>query len=121
MTLGEKIRSLRKAKLMSQGELAAQIGAHVTHISRLEKGRYSPSLEILKKLAETFEVTLDFLAFENMEDLEPAKLKDKTLYEKMKIIDTLEEKDRGIITGVIDAFLVKQQMWGVLKKLNAQE
>jgi hypothetical protein len=34
----------------------------------------------------------------------------------MKLIDELEEKDREIIQGVVDAFLVKQQMWNVLNK-----
>ncbi|MFH0725194.1 MAG: hypothetical protein V2B19_02380 [Pseudomonadota bacterium] len=67
MTIGEKIKNLRKNKKWSQAELAGHV-------------------------------------------------KDKTLYEKMKLIDTLEEADRSVISGVIDAFLTKHQMWQVLNK-----
>ena len=73
-------------------------------------------LDLLKKISEVFEVTADYLVFDDMENVGPINLKDKSLYEKMKLIDELEEKDRTIIHGVIDAFLVKQQMWNVLNK-----
>ncbi len=116
MRLGDKIKKLRKDRKWSQAEMAEKIGVHVTHISRLETERYTPSLDMLKKLASVFEVTADYLIFENMENIGPVNFKDKSLYEKMKLIDELEEKDRTIIHGVIDAFLVKQQMWNVLNK-----
>ena len=116
MKLGDKIKKLRKDRKWSQAEMAEKIGVHVTHISRLETERYTPSLDMLKKLAAAFEVTTDYLVFENMENIGPVNFKDKSLYEKMKLIDELEEKDRTIIHGVIDAFLVKQQMWNVLNK-----
>jgi transcriptional regulator with XRE-family HTH domain len=116
MKLSEKIKKLRKDRKWSQSELAEKIKVHVTHISRLETERYSPSFDMLKKLAEAFEVTTDYLVFDSMENVGPINLKDKTLYEKMKLIDELEEKDRAVIHGVIDAFLVKKQMWNVLNK-----
>ena len=116
MTIGEKIKKLRKNKKWSQAELAGHVDVHVTHISRLETERYAPSLDLLKKLAEAFEVTTDYLLYENADNTGPLNFKDKTLYEKMKLIDTLEETDRSVISGVIDAFLTKHQMWQVLNK-----
>jgi transcriptional regulator with XRE-family HTH domain len=116
MTIGEKIKNLRKNKKWSQAELAGRVGVHVTHISRLETERYAPSLDLLKKLAEAFEVTTDYLLYESADNIGPLNFKDKTLYEKMKLIDTLEEADRSVISGVIDAFLTKHQMWQVLNK-----
>jgi transcriptional regulator with XRE-family HTH domain len=116
MTIGEKIKNLRKNNKWSQAELAGRVDVHVTHISRLETERYAPSLELLKKLAEAFEVTTDYLLYESADNIGPLNFKDKTLYEKMKLIDTLEEADRSVISGVIDAFLTKHQMWQVLNK-----
>ena len=116
MNLAEKIRKLRKDRKWSQGELAEKIKVHITHISRLETERYAPSVDMLKKLAGAFEVTSDYLLYDDMENIGPMNFKDKPLYEKMKLIDELEEKDREIIHGVVDAFLVKQQMWNVLNK-----
>ena len=114
MKLSDKIKKLRKDRRLSQAELAEKLNIHVTHVSRIETERYTPSLDLLRKLAEVFEVTTDYLVFDNIENLGHIDLKDKTLFEKMKLVDNLDEKDRSIIHGVIDAFLVKKQMWNVL-------
>lgn len=114
MKLGDKIKKMRKDRKWSQADLADKLSIHVTHVSRIETERFTPSLDLLKKLAEVFEVTTDYLIYEDMENVGPINLKDKTLFEKMKLVDDLEEKDRSIIHGVIDAFLVKKQMWKVL-------
>ena len=116
MKMNEKIKVLRKERNWSQSDLAEKIDVHITHISRLETGRYTPSLKLLKKLAELFEVTTDYLLYESVDNLGPINLEDKTLYEKMKLIENLNDSDRTIILGVIDAFLVKHQMWDVLNK-----
>jgi len=112
----DKIKKLRKERKLGQAELAQKLGVHTTHLSKIETGRYMPSLELLMKIAEVFEVTTDFLLYDNMDNIGPLNLQDKTLYEKMKLVDDLDEKDRLIIHGVIDAFLTKQQMWNVLNK-----
>ncbi len=116
MKLGDKIKKLRKDRKWSQADLAEKVNVHVTHINWLETKRYTPSFDLLKKLAEALEVTTNYLIFENMENIGTINLKDKTLYDKMKLIDTLEEKDRRTILGVIDVFLVKRQIWNVLNK-----
>ena len=119
MEMHEKIRTLRKERKWSQAELAQKLGVHTTHISRIESPKFSPSLELLRKMAEVFEVTADYLIFESMDNLGPINLQDKSLYEKMKLVDDLEDNDRSIIHGVIDAFLTKRQMWNVLNKQAA--
>jgi transcriptional regulator with XRE-family HTH domain len=119
MNMNEKFKILRKRKKWSQAELAEKLEVHITHISRLETGRYTPSLKLMKKLAELYEVTTDYLLYDEIDNVGPINLEDKSLFEKMKLIDKLEEKDRRVIVGVIDAFLVKQQMWTVLNKAEA--
>jgi transcriptional regulator with XRE-family HTH domain len=115
VTLGEKIKKLRKDRKWSQGQLAEMLGVHVTHVSRIETGRYAPSLELLKKLAETLDVTTDFLLYESTSDQGSVMLEDKSLYERMKLIEELEERDRAVILGVIEAFLTKHHMREVLE------
>ncbi len=116
MKIGEKIQKLRKNRKFSQNELAVLLGVHVTHISRLETGKYSPSLELIKKLAETFEITSDYLVFDDIDSISTINFENKTLLERMKLLETLAEEDQRIIIGVIDAFLKKQQMRNVLDK-----
>jgi putative transcriptional regulator len=54
------IRRLRfDANEMTQAELAKRVGVTRQTIIALEQGRYSPSLELAFKIAESFEVPLE--------------------------------------------------------------
>ena len=60
MKLGEKIKKLRTAKLMTQSELA---GGEITRnmLSRIEHGAAQPSLDTLKYLADRLGVSMGYL------------------------------------------------------------
>ncbi len=47
----EEIRNTRKSLHMTQEELAELAGTKKSNISRLESGRYNPSLDFLIKIA----------------------------------------------------------------------
>lgn len=49
-TLGERIRTLREGRSMTQEELASMIGNSVQMVSHYETGRRQPSLGALRKL-----------------------------------------------------------------------
>lgn len=67
-----KIRSLRfAANEMTQAELAGRIGVTRQTVIAIERGRYSPSLEIAFKIARVFGVPLDAV-FQYPEDQEGA-------------------------------------------------
>ena len=82
----------------------------------METGKYTPGIDLLMKIAEVFEVSTDFLLYDTIAKDGSLNLQDKSLYERMKLIGELDEKDRAIIFGVMDAFLTKRQMWNVLNK-----
>ena len=50
--LVREIISSRIDKNLTQGQLAEMIGTKQTNISRLESGRYNPSMKMLKKIAD---------------------------------------------------------------------
>lgn len=50
--LVRELISSRIAKNLTQGQLAEMIGTKQTNISRLESGRYNPSMKMLRKIAE---------------------------------------------------------------------
>jgi transcriptional regulator with XRE-family HTH domain len=67
---GEKVRTLRLEKGLSQRELARNLGlASRAYISNLEAGRKAPSLELVVQIADLFGVTTDYL----LRDPIPAK------------------------------------------------
>ncbi|MED3571914.1 helix-turn-helix transcriptional regulator [Cytobacillus praedii] len=60
-TFGERLRKLRKSKKLNQEQLAEKIGVDQSTISNYERDIKSPDIETYKKLADFFEVPLDFL------------------------------------------------------------
>lgn len=63
--LGTKIRELRKAKKLTQEQLAEMIGIDDKHLSRIENGYHSPKYNIMQKLARVLDFNL--FAMNNVE------------------------------------------------------
>ena len=62
MSLGAKLNELRQKKGESLQQTADAVGVTKTHIWELENGKTAnPSAELLRKLAEHFKVTVDYL------------------------------------------------------------
>ena len=61
MTIGEKIKQLRKEKEISQQELCEEIGVSTNVVSWWEKGKFEPTIFNAIVLADYFGVTLDEL------------------------------------------------------------
>ena len=56
-----KIAELRKEKNLSQRQLANEIGTSQANLSRWEKGLNEPSIVECWRLADFFDVSIDFL------------------------------------------------------------
>lgn len=59
--LGERIAALRRQAGMSQSELAEKLGVSPSTVGMYEQSRREPALDTLVKLAQTFDVTTDYL------------------------------------------------------------
>lgn len=61
MTVGERIKSIRKEKSMTQKQVAE--GTHITEVAvqNYESGRRKPNYDTLIALADFFDVSLDYL------------------------------------------------------------
>jgi transcriptional regulator with XRE-family HTH domain len=59
--IGEKIRSIRKNKNLTIVELSEQINVTSGYISQIERDLISPSLTVLKRLAEALDIPLSVL------------------------------------------------------------
>ena len=59
--LNERIRELRTAIGFSQVELAEKLGVSKQSVSNWENDNIQPSIEMLIKIAHTFNVSTDYL------------------------------------------------------------
>jgi DNA-binding XRE family transcriptional regulator len=64
-----RIAVMRAERRLSRKDLAAAIGVNYQTIGYLERGEYSPSLELALKLSEFFGVSVHFLF--SLRPLEP--------------------------------------------------
>ncbi len=91
--VGERLRNVRKAKGVSQRELAKRVGVTNSTISLIEQNRVSPSVASLKKVLDGIPMTLsEFFTL----DVEPNE--DHYFY--------LQDQQPNIGQGNLDFFLV---------------
>lgn len=58
MTLGEALRSFRKAKGLTLVELAERAHSYEGNLSRIERGTAKPSLDLLYRLAAALDISV---------------------------------------------------------------
>ena len=61
MSLGEKLQKLRKARNLSQEELAAELSVTRQTVSKWELDQSTPELSLLAQISDIFGVTTDYL------------------------------------------------------------
>lgn len=59
--LSRRLREIRKAKRITQQELAERAGLHLTYVGHLEAGKYHPTVFVMWKLAKALGIGLDEL------------------------------------------------------------
>ena len=97
--MGERIRSCRKQRNLCQAQMAEIIGISNNAFSNIETGNSNATLENVKKIAEYFQVSLDYLT-----DGEERTLEDEIFIRRYL---ELSKKDRGKMITVMDTFFPK--------------
>ncbi len=114
MIIGDRLRTLRKDKNLSQGEIEKRTGLLRSYISRVENGHTVPSIETLEKLAAALEIPLYMLFYEgneppplpklskrrSTEELarEGGRAKDHRFFEKVRrLLARIKQKDRQLL------------------------
>ncbi len=97
-----RILELRKERGWSQPELGKMIGTSGLLIGRYERGEVTPSIEVARKLARAFGVTVDYLI--NEQDL-PDILKDREMITRLRDLEEVSDNDKERILSVVDGFI----------------
>jgi len=106
-TLGKRIQELRKNAGLTQQELAAKIKISHPQIVRYETKDVQPPADVLKKLADVLNVSIDFLVNGDTNEKVRQSLKDVELINQFKAVEKLPEEKRVIIKDLIDAYLFR--------------
>jgi hypothetical protein len=92
--VGRKIRQLRKEHSLTQTDLAARIGIQQSDLSRMEKGEYRVSLDVLFRILAEFDVGVGEF-FENVvrESLTPRDVQLVSEFNALPVEDQHEVED----------------------------
>lgn len=69
ISIGKKLKILRKERCLTQQELADKLGIKRATISNYEIGRRSPHLSELKRIAEFYGVGLDYFGVAQKDEI----------------------------------------------------
>ena len=94
LMIGERLRTIRESKKLSQGDVEQRTGLLRCYTSRVENGHTVPSIETLAKFAQALEIPLYQLFYDGEEA--PKKIKGVDLgAKKLSISDRREVESLG--------------------------
>ncbi|HMZ35849.1 MAG TPA: helix-turn-helix transcriptional regulator [Leptospiraceae bacterium] len=117
--LAENVKRLRTKDGISQTELAKKVGIHLTHMNRIEKGKYLPSLDTVARLADVFETSIDALVNGPNKNGE-VRLEDQSFAERIKLLNDLEPKEKEAFNLFLDTMVSWKKMRNVVSELAAK-
>lgn len=109
MSLGQNIKALREAKGLLQKQVATEVGLGNSHYSKIENDQREASIEMLDKLAQFYNTTMDKIVHPDNELPQEVVIEDKSATEQMKLIQELDDKDKSIVFAIIDKMLTTKK------------
>jgi len=109
MEIGLRLKNVRKAKNLSQKEVALSIGMDPAQYSRVENGKSDAYFSTISKIAKAIGVDMSEL-FSSDEVFLDINSADKTLMEKLGYIDVLDDKEKEAFFTLLDALIAKKKL-----------
>ncbi len=103
----DRLLSARKAKSISQQELAKLAKVHFTNVGKYERGEAVPSADVLNRVAKALEVSPDFLLNGTLGDKAIDAIKDEELLIQFKKVEQLSNDKKKLVKEFLDAFIFK--------------
>lgn len=123
--LNERIKRLRKEKGLTQNQLADQLGVTDKAVSKWEVGEANPDISLLVKMAQLFDVTVDYLLTgvspekevvvspkEMLIKTDDSKYLEKVSINDFDIVDMYKNKLVNVFTYLLDNNKINQYIKG---------
>jgi transcriptional regulator with XRE-family HTH domain len=108
----DRLRELRTEAGWSQAELAERIDSDGRQVSRYEGGKVAPGLDAVVRIAEVFNVSVDYLVIPDatrrpLHQADPIADEFST---RLPDLAALDPTDRAAVLKVLDAFVTKSKL-----------
>jgi transcriptional regulator with XRE-family HTH domain len=97
MEIGQKIKKLRTEKDISMRKLGEEVGVSHAHISKLESGLNSPSVDLLEKIADYFKIDVSYFFIKEQDPF--TKSQQDLLFESDLSLENIKDKYNLKIDG----------------------
>ena len=109
--IGQRIRVIRRARKMTQAELAECANLSVPYVSHIENGIKQASLQAVVNIAEALECTADKLLYENQPDC--CSIWQPELAEMLSGCTALEQQFlMGVLSAIKDFIRANRHIFG---------
>jgi transcriptional regulator with XRE-family HTH domain len=95
---------------MSQTDLTKMVGVLYARIDRYEIKGAQPPAELLKKIAEVLDTTVNYLVSGDSDEKARTTLNDVELLQQFKAVQQMDDEDKRVIKTMIDAFITKRKV-----------
>lgn len=104
MTLGQRLKSKRKENKLTQVDVASRLGIDNTTVSKWESDTYEPDVDTLRRLADLYNTTTDYLTG-NTSNPSPSDKKDQQERSKDELLQelTTDPDDYFFLDGYLQA------------------
>ncbi|BET95287.1 MULTISPECIES: helix-turn-helix domain-containing protein [Xenorhabdus] len=108
---GKRLATLRKARQLTQIELANLLDIQPRMVGRWEQGQVKPQFDYIIKLAQLLEVSIDHLLLGEEGAIAPVfDIKNKRLKELCKQVDGLKAEDQDVICRILDMAITQEKI-----------
>lgn len=104
MTLGERLKQLRKEAGLTQEELAKKVGLKKQNISRYENSHVEPNIRTAKRIADALGVSIEEMAVGVSLQSPPTPDLTRTEQNLVSAWRQADEKDRRIIAAALEEY-----------------
>lgn len=108
ISLGARIKELRKDRGWSQRDLSAQANVSQTRLSKYENGTHQAPLGTLIRIAHTFALPVDVL-LPDTGDM-PRDPQDMELYARLRRLVALGAEEKSVACSLLDTVLAMQEL-----------
>lgn len=106
-----RLKALRRARGLSQRQLAELVGCEPMLISRYERGTGLPKMDTLISLAQAMRVSLDEVATGlRPGDAPEAPIRNVLLLERFRDLETLPRDDQAVALKLLDALIAARSV-----------
>ncbi len=92
------------------GEIPKRMSINPVQFSRYERGQSVPSIEVVQKIADALEVSIDQLVYGDQDNKAEQSISDRELLSMFKKVQLLSERQKETVKDFLSSYILKNDL-----------